>query len=331
MTPAPRSYRWLALLLSISTIGCKESDQNEPDFSVPADLLPPADLALPAAEMVAPAQTLSECLALDDTHVYWADDAGPSILRVPKTGGPPELVANGGDRRGCVVLAGNRVYYTANRKSEIHQAASDGTGTPSPLAVGQNVLSRLFADTTHVYWITDVYGNVDAFSGKNAIVGVEVGVPSPQVQVLYDQVIQEPAGLYVDQDSYYYSDQTGVFRVARTGGGAPVSFGMSSIKGNEFVVAGSRLAMVEVDAVGTGGVAVMRTDGMNRIRVSNRIATTLVMDDVGLYAKQDNRLVRINLDGGGTQPITAMAPRAIALDGTHVYFSDGAAILRMKR
>jgi hypothetical protein len=315
----------IALLVCLAA--CKQNGAPSQDLAVVFDLAPPPDLALPAAEDVAPAQTLSDCLAVDDTHVYWADDAGPAVLRAPKGGGPVETIASGGDRRGCVVIDGDNAYYTANGKTEIMMVKKDGTGGPMPLALGQHALSRLFADGSHVYFITDVYGAVDAFNGRNAVVRANPAAPGA-VEVVHANVMGDPAGVAADATHVYFSDQAGVFGVPRAGGAA-LQYGMSTIKGSEFAVGATHLAMIEIDAIGAGGVAVMRLDGQGRIRVSNKLASTLAIDASGVYAKQDNRLVRFALDGTGTLPVTARAARAIALDATHVYFSDGATIARM--
>src|SRR2546428_6021555 len=58
-----------------------------------APTLPPAPVAqtLPVPETLATAAGLPLRLALDETHVYWADDGG-RIARVPKGGGPVQVI-----------------------------------------------------------------------------------------------------------------------------------------------------------------------------------------------------------------------------------------------
>ena len=73
-----------------------------------------------------------------------------------------------------------------------------------------------------------------------------------------------------------------------------------------------------------------RLDGTSRMLLSNTLASLLTLDTDGtaLFAKQQNLLVRIPLDGSGAKPFGPMAPRAIAVDTSNVYWMSAAAPFR---
>jgi hypothetical protein len=57
-----------------------------------------------------PAQSV-ESIAVDDTHVYWADTSSDTVERAPKNGGPAEILASGLADPGVVRLDATSVYW----------------------------------------------------------------------------------------------------------------------------------------------------------------------------------------------------------------------------
>ena len=230
-------------------------------------------------------------------------------MKVAVAGGTATQVVAGGDKNGCVAVDGSGVYYFDADK--IMKAPLSGGGA-APLAAGQHLLkgAPLVAAGGFVYWVTDVYGNVDAFNGKNAIVRVST-TAGGAVEVVSAEVVGNPGGLAVDDTNVYYSDQSGVFARALAAPATATSFGQSTMHGNAIAVAGGRLAMAEIIAIGSGDVAVFRTDGMMRVVVSPSLAQPLAVDDQRrLHQRARARSTRLALDGSGATLLGHRSRRA---------------------
>lgn len=285
------------------------------------------DMQIPGPLMLAPAQTLTPCLAIDSRNVYWSDFGGgaPTIRAVPLAGGAATTLVTGGDKYGCVVSDGNDVYYADN--GSILKVHFDGSGKTT-LATGQHVLGNRLAFAGSLFFITDVYGNVDAYNGKNAIVEV---APAGGVTVLAANVTGLPSSLATDGSGVYWADRAGVFFAPLANPTATISFGQSALHDNTIAVGSGHLAMNEVMAVGSGDVAVFRLDGSGRTVVLPSLANPLAVDDRGVYVNHAGALERLRLDGSGATLLATQAPRALALSADHVYFSDGAAIYSLPK
>jgi hypothetical protein len=315
---------WWVLALCAA---CGDTPPSGPDFSAGV-----TDMALPQAESLAEAQTLTTCLALDATHVYWVQTSG-AVMRVAKSGGAAEQIAAGADRSSCLLVDGSGVYYTASTggyANVMRAGATDGGTTVATMihALPENK-PFLALEGGAIFYVTDVPpGPLDMMStGKGSIMRL---VPGNAPQVVYGEVMGDPGGLAVDASSLFYSDAMGTFAVPRAGG-ANVSFGMSVIKRNAFVVSATLLALSEPRDIGAGDLTVTRKDGMQRTVVLDRLATPLALDDKGVYVNLDGHLTRIALDGKSQLILAYAQARAAAVDAGSVYFTDGAAILKVAR
>ena len=301
--------------------GCGDSNVTVNDASVPLDMqiAPPVTLGT--------AQTLTNCLATDGAFVYWSDGT-PAVMKVAVGGGTPAQVAAGGDKNGCVAVDSDGVYYFDADK--VMKAPLTGGGAMA-LASGQHLLkgAPLVVAGGFVYWITDVYGDVDAYNGKNAVVRVPTG--GGAVQTVIAHLTGSPGGLAVDDSNVYYSDQSGVFARPLVAPATSTPFGQSALHGNALAVGAGRLAMTEVAAVGSGDVAVFRLDGMMRVVVSPTLAQPLAVDDKGVYINDSGALERLALDGSGPTLLAIEPPRAVALSPATIFFTDGTAIYSLPR
>ena len=312
------------LLLTFALVaGCSSSNLNNNN-----DAGVPLDMHIPSPTTLAPAQTLTNCLATDGSFVYWSDGT-PAVMKVAVAGGTATQVVAGGDKNACVAVDGSGVYYFDADKI---MKASLSDGGAAPLASGQHLLkgAPIVAAGGFVYWATDVYGNVDAFNGKNAIVRVSTTAGSA-VEIVSAELTGNPVGLAVDDTNVYYSDQSGVFARALAAPATATSFGQSTLHGNAIAVGGGRLAMNEIMAIGSGDVAVFRTDGMMRVVVSPSLAQPLAVDDRGVYINDSGSLTRLALDGSGAQLLATQPPRAVALSGGTIFFTDGSAIYSLAK
>ncbi len=282
-----------------------------------------------APTMLAATSTLTNCIAVDAGFVYWSDST-PAIMKVPIAGGAPVQLVTGGDRSGCVAVDGSGVYYFDADK--LMKAPLSG-GSAAPLATGQHLLkgAPLVAAGGYVYWATDVYGNVDAYNGKNAIVRVSTTSAGPPA-VITATLMGNPGGLAVDDTNVYYSDQSGVYARPLAAPTMTTTFGQSSLHGNAIAVGSGHLAMNEISGVGSGDVAVLRaSDGMGRVVVSPMLAQPLAVDDRGVYVNGAGALERLALDGSGATLLATQPPRAAVVTASAIYFTDGAAIYTLAK
>ncbi|HEY1585472.1 MAG TPA: hypothetical protein VGH63_07260 [Polyangia bacterium] len=310
------------LLAAILGAGCGSSNVTIPDAAVPLDMSIAAPTTLGAV------QTLTNCLAADGSFVYWSDGT-PAVMKVPVKGGTPIQVVAGGDKNTCVAVDGNGIYYVD--ADQIMMAPLSGGGA-SPLASGQHVLkgAPIFVHGGFVYWITDVYGNVDAYNGMNAVVRVPT-TTNNSIEVIVTDLIGNPGGLAVDDTNVYYSDQSGVFARPLAAPATSTPFGQSSLHGNAIAVGANTLAMNEIAAIGSGDVAVFRTDGNARTVVSPSLAQPLAVDDKGVYINGAGALERLALDGSGATLLAIQPPRAVVLSTSTIFFTDGTAIYSLSR
>ncbi|HEY2747009.1 MAG TPA: hypothetical protein VGL86_20440 [Polyangia bacterium] len=310
------------VLTVILVAGCGSSHVTIPDAGVPLDM------SVAAPTTLGSAQTLTNCLAADAHFVYWSDGT-PAIMKVAVGGGTPVQVAAGGDKNGCVAVDDNGVYYVD--ADEIMMAPLPA-GDAVPLATGQHALkgAPIVAAGGFVYWITDVYGDVDAYNGMNAVVRVPTAINN-SVEVIVADLVGNPGGLAVDGTNVYYSDQSGVFARPLAAPTMSTPFGQSTLHGNAIAVGAGTLAMNEIVAIGSGDVAVFRSDGNGRVVVSPSLAQPLAVDDKGVYINGSGALVRLALDGSGPTLLAIEPPRAVALSALQIYFTDGTAIYSLPR
>jgi hypothetical protein len=320
-----RAIQFALLLVS----GCSSGNVTvpHPDLASVTDM----GMGVTAPTMLAPAQTLTSCLAADDKNVYWSDQgSGAQILKLPLAGGTPSAIATGGDKPGCVAVDGSGVYYTDNGAL---MKVPAGGGNVMTLASGQHFLkgAPLVAASGKIYWVTDVYGNIDAYNGKNAIVAVSSA--GGNVTVVLANVMGFPGGLAVDGNNIYWSDFAGTFAVPLANPMmTPIAFGPATgLHQSSFAVGNGHLAEAEVAGVGSGNVVLYRVDGNGKTVLATMVAQPLAVDDKGVYVKSTGALERLALDGSGALLLATQAPRALALSATNIYFTDGAAIYSLAR
>jgi hypothetical protein len=203
-------------------------------------------------------------------------------------------------------------------------------GSPAPLVMSQHFLKGAIAVAGgNVSWITDVYGNVDAYNGKNAIVSITTS--GSAVQVVAAIVDGSPNGYAVDAINFYWSDYNGTFALPVANPMAtPVGFG-SMLHDPAFAVGNGQLVQSESAAPGSGNVVLYRADGTMRTVLLSHPARPLGVDDKGAYVNDAGALERLALDGSGATLLATQAPRALALTTTTIYFTDGAAIYSLPR
>jgi hypothetical protein len=96
-------------------------------------------------------------LALDATHLYFTDHGAGAVGRVPKAGGPVEIVASGLPGPSGLAVDATHVYWGDGLDLTVRRAPLAG-GPVEVLATHQSAaLVRL--DATYVYWSASGYGS----------------------------------------------------------------------------------------------------------------------------------------------------------------------------
>jgi hypothetical protein len=315
----------IALLLSATALatGCSSGNLKTPDLGTPRDMSTPAIAAI----RIASATTLANCLAADAAHVYWSDSSSgaPQIVSLPLAGGTATPLVTGGDANACVAVDGDGVYYFEDTK--VMKVPLAG-GTATPLASGQHLLKNtpLVVSAGNVYWITDVYGNVDAFSGKNAIVRVATSANNATPTVVSADIGINAGGLAVDATTAYYGDGGGLFARTLADPATATKIVQLPINPPAFAVGTGRVLVAEVTTIGAGDIAIYRPDGMGRMQLADQLGKPFAVDDQAAYVGFSGSLERLPLDGSAAVRLGAVSARALALAPGAVIFTDGTAL-----
>jgi hypothetical protein len=311
-----RCVSTLAILLA----GCSSGNLKTPTGGGAHDM----SVAAPTA--LGPAISTTACLAVDATRAYFSAyaNAQAQILSVPIAGGDPSVVASGGDKYACVTIDSNGVYYFDN--GSVMKAPLVG-GAATALATGQHLAQgspNLIASGGYLYWLTDSYGSLDMFSGKNAI--VRVSTKGGSVEVISADIGINTGGLAIDGTNIYYSDNSGVIARPLSNPTTTTTIIRPTISPSVFAVGANYVAVAEANGIGMGDVAVFRPDGQGRVVVSSSLVKPLAVDDKGVYVEDSNSLERLALDGSGATQLAARPARAVAFTSDRILFTDGATL-----
>jgi hypothetical protein len=117
-------------------------------------------------------------MAEDTLNLYWMDQSGQSLYRMPKAGGVPFALASGFTSAGTGLAVDSSYAYwvddgAGNGAGTVSKVSLDG-GAPILLASGQDSPVSLAVDATNVYWANRVIGGAimqaSKVDGSNPIV-----------------------------------------------------------------------------------------------------------------------------------------------------------------
>ncbi len=300
----------IAFLLAAFTVaaGCSSGNLKTPDLGAPLDMATPAI----GATQIAPATTLTTCLAADAARVA--------------------TIASGGDPDACVAIDGDSAFFFDGDKL---MKVSLAGGTPAtPIASGQHLSKNtpLVVSGGYVYWITDVYGDVDAFSGKNALVRIATTpAQSATPAVVNADIGINAGGLAVDATSFYYGDGGGLFARSFADPATVTKIVQLAINPPAFAVGAGHVLVAEVTSIGNGDIALFRPDGMGRMQLASKLGKPLAVDEQAAYVGFSGSLERLPLDGSASIRLGAVSARALALAPGLVVFTDGTALWSVPR
>lgn len=223
-------------------------------------------------------------IALDQTHVYWADEITGKLRRLTtKSPGTVEEIGSGTRCQG-VALDETYVYWTsAGTPGQI-----DGTVSRAPKAGGTSVVLAsgldspwiLALDTSHAYWTSFEQGSVMRVPKSGGSVQQLAPGNNPNSGVGF-----RGWGLAILQNSVYWLDSPLLRQIAKDGSASPITLG-DTYPNSRF----------------------MTTDGALMVWTSS--ATTL--------------WASLASDFGKTSPVITSqeSPHGVALDGSFVYWTE---------
>lgn len=243
--------------------------------------------------VLATGQTLPSNVALDSTHLYWTNQQpGGAVSRVPRSGGPVEVVAQLSLAPGGIAVDDTAVFWSefasAGSVWRLDKSSIGDTTAAVELASGQGTSTALALDGNRVYWTTPgtirrtfkTGGSVETIaSGQetpgglvaqlglafwtNVMGGTVVGLDTNSDGGVHVFATGQgfPAGLTADLGNLYWANN-----VADTDGGSPAIMTIAKLNvTTPTVLAGGQAGPLGIAQFGThiywtnnGGGTVMR-------------------------------------------------------------------------
>ncbi|CAN5452251.1 hypothetical protein BH09MYX1_BH09MYX1_57920 [soil metagenome] len=262
-------------------------------------------------EVISKNQTAPRGIAVDGTNVYFTNDIGDTVMKVPVAGGPTVTFAAGQSGPYGIAVDASFVYWTNSQNGTLMKLAVGG-GTPTLLVTDTAVSLGIDLDATNVY-----FGGADKImkvskSGGSAV--LLANVPGVTKLVVANGWI------------YYTARKLGPTMVGRvpTSGGAPTQLATSG---------GFNPLGIAVDAQ---SVYWADSDSVSSVPLAGGATTTLAADFGVYHATVDatsvywaaGGQVKKAPRGGGAATIVAncmpsgCAPLELALDATNVYWTS---------
>jgi sugar lactone lactonase YvrE len=171
-------------------------------YWVSADEIWAANLDGTSSHAIVTGQIGAEGIAVNSSHLYWADTVDGTIREANLNGASPHTIVTG--QRGLAGLAAtsSHIYWAndgggADRAGTIWTANLDGS-SPHAIVTGQTLPAGVAADASHVYWADE--GNETA--GNGTISEANPDGSSPHVIVTGQTT---PSGVAVDASHLYWA------------------------------------------------------------------------------------------------------------------------------
>ena len=262
-------------------------------------------------------------MAVDDSYVYFTDNADNSLRRVPKCGGDAVLLANTPNFPGDVVALGGTVFWNNQSIAGSIESMPRGGGMPQTLASWTNNEPRgLVADDSRLYFTLE--GGDPSLQGVSAL---PLG-GGAVVTVSKDLA----AGLALDDTSLYGGSPAdggiNILRIPKTGGGATTLVSTAGVNG--IAVDATDLYWTTALEFPNGTVSrIAKSGGAPTILATlNRSPGPIALDDRCVYWGDNGvrpatgTIDRLPIAGGPSETLASSQddPMVIALDATSVYW-----------
>lgn len=242
-------------------------------------------------------------VALTSSHVYWTSPTENAVRRAPKTGGNSTLVGASQGGAWEIRTDGSHAYWTASTDKAVRRAPVGG-GAVQNVATNQAGAKGLWLTSADVLWATGT-----------SVMRVPKGLTSSPAPVATGTGVD----LVVSDGTYaYYPSGGALYRKALTGFDTPES--LTSVSSPKDL------------AIGGGYLYYSHAGGISRIPASGAVepedlvisssADKLVLDGGYIYYGTATMLNRISSAGFGYKMLYFTLVQGIAVDSTHVYWSD---------
>jgi hypothetical protein len=234
---------------------------------------------------LADAQARPIDLAVDDTHVYFANLGSGQIQRVPVGGGPVQPVAQGQHPYG-IALDADSLYWVNTADGTVMKVAKSG-GPTTQLATGQIGPVAIAVDGGIAYWLN--LGGTDpetAPDGQGQLVAAGTdGATEPQVLT---EGLDRPRRLIVTADAVYWVNAGAGGQVMRYDRGTTDTIELAAQEPMPVALALDGQQLYFLDATGQGMAGIVRQvlvtgGGVTEKALTGGGATALALDPMYVY------------------------------------------------
>ncbi len=135
---------------------------------------------------------------IDQTFVYWAQEANGAVMKVPINGGTPQTIAVGGGGVNYIAIDATSVYFANQYSGQVMKAPLDGDGGQTVTLATVNTAAGaagVAVDAVNVYWTNLDYGTVEAVPiGGGSATTLASGLTFPILITLDAQNVYVPCG-----------------------------------------------------------------------------------------------------------------------------------------
>src|SRR5262249_36055869 len=93
-------------------------------------------------------------IAVNGQAIYFVNDGGGTVMRMPLTGGTPTAIASAQQGPTSIALDSTYAYWTNHDDGTLMYAPLLGNGGPIPLVSGQTNITGIALDANYVYFTT---------------------------------------------------------------------------------------------------------------------------------------------------------------------------------